>query len=283
MNQQLTGLRDMIRFRRDSRGGNRNVLVVGGGKGGVGTSTVAAFLALALAERAASVLAVDGNEHHGSLAPLLGQAGATTDLAQLRGGRQGPEDLLVGVNQTLRLLPGGGLEPDQDQELSLNERRLLFRRVSSLYPRFQFVVVDGGSRADSVCAACAAGVARVLAVTVPDRIAAAATFALFKTVRSRFSQVPADLVVNRADPGEAQEVFALIVDGGQRFLGWRPDLAAVLPEDQALGPALSRGPTLDERLTSPVGTELCGLADRLVAAAPAGSDVDSSVIPLYSG
>ena len=72
---------------------------------------------------------------------------------------------------------------------------MLLRRVSGLYERFDLVVVDGGSRLDSVMAACAAGAGRLVGVTTPDRIAQAAVYALLKVTRGRFGALPTELVV----------------------------------------------------------------------------------------
>ena len=75
MNQSLKSLRNYL-----DRGGERTrwapspgVLVLGSGKGGIGTSTVSALLALAGVEDGRQVLLVDGNESVGSLHLLLGK------------------------------------------------------------------------------------------------------------------------------------------------------------------------------------------------------------------
>ena len=88
MNRSLQSLRNYL-----DKGGERTrwtpspgVVVVGSGKGGIGTSTVSALLALAGAEDGRQVLLIDGNESVGSLHLLLGKPDTGPGIGDLRGG-----------------------------------------------------------------------------------------------------------------------------------------------------------------------------------------------------
>src|SRR5688500_7118936 len=152
---QLDTLRAYVASRPAPRDGVRadaatTVLVVGSGKGGAGTSVVAAMLALSAAAMGRRVLLADLDEHVGPQRFLLGVA-PTHGLGALRRG-VAPEALLVPVSTTLSLLPGGPADGAEagDAPLAPAERRALLRRAASCFAQHELVVVDAGSRLDGV-------------------------------------------------------------------------------------------------------------------------------------
>jgi MinD-like ATPase involved in chromosome partitioning or flagellar assembly len=236
-------------------------VVVGSGKGGVGTSSVAALLALLAAAHGARTLLVDSDEGVGPLGLMLGVADAP-GWAALRGGAH-PDALLVRLGERLSFLPGGA--PADAAALSPTERRALFRRVASLYPTYDLVVVDGGSRLEPVLAACGAGVARLLAVTTPDRIALAGCYALLKAVDARHPGVAAGLVINQCDAAGAERAAATVAEAAQLFLGRAVALAAAVPDDLCLRAGMQAGMCLQDAADgSPAAVSLLALADRLI-------------------
>ena len=223
-----------------SSGGTR--ILVGSGKGGVGTSTVAALLALQAAAEGEQVLLVDGADAIPSLHLLLG-VHPRHELAALRGSGISPEELLVPVLPRLSLLPGGGMG---DAALPPAERQALFRRVSALFSRFDCVVFDAGSRLGSVLHLSASGIDRLLAVSTPDRIALAATYALIKAVGERFPGIRTDLLMNRSDPDSGQQCWDALNGAAAHFLNRHVELAGALPDDPSLAAAVGAGMTLPE-------------------------------------
>lgn len=242
-----------------------HVVVVGSGKGGVGTSTAAALLALCAAGRGSEVLLVDAAEGIGALHLLLGAQPRGT-LAALRGGGVEPRDLVVPLADTLHLLPGGDAEGADP--LSPAERRVLFRRVSSLYDRYDLVVVDGGSRMDPVLAACAAGAGLLLAVTTPERISLAGAYALLKAAHVRAPGLPVEVLLNAADADGAGAAWAHLRAGTEAFLARTVALAGSIPEDASLRAGVGAGMLLqDAAAASPVAHALDEVAARLASAA----------------
>lgn len=214
------------------------VVVVGSGKGGVGTSSVAVLLAREFNRQGQHVLLVDGDEHVGSLHLLLGMADAGPGLGALRGGGRQPADLLREVRAGFHLLPGGSVGSAGDgSALATAERRALFRRIAGLYEHYDVVVVDGGARLESVTAALSAGAERLLAVTGTDRISLAATYALLKVALVRFRGLPAGVVVNRASGTPGAAAHRIVEGAGERFLQKPIPLAGAVPEDGLLAAA----------------------------------------------
>ncbi len=220
------------------------VVVVGAGKGGVGTSTIAALAAMAGAERGLRVLLVDADENVGAQALLFGLPPAGPGIGALRGGDVTPDELLVKVAPGLILLPGGGGEDLGTTASGVAHRRVLLARVSSLFDGFDMVVLDGGSRLESVLAACRTGAERLLAVTAPDRIALAAGYALFKVVRARFPGLPVEVVVNRATTSQGGDVFNVVRDAAAVFLETPVGFTGAVPSDPVLEEVVQSGRSL---------------------------------------
>lgn len=213
------------------------VWVVGAGKGGVGTSTVTALLALAARRKGSRTLVVEGVS--GGLALILGQEGETAGIPDLARPGVEPADLLVPLADGMDFLPAGRWADASTQEET--ERALLLRRVGELYDAYDRVVVDGGSRATTVLAACSAGIERLWIVTHRNRVAAAGAYALVKAMGERHPGLPLSLVANRTDPDEGRQALSAIRAGCRRFLGSAPDEGPALPTDPKLLRALDEG------------------------------------------
>lgn len=212
------------------------IIVVGAGKGGVGTSTVAALLASAMSDQH-DVLLVETGHQLGVVHHMLGLDPART-LDDLRAGRAEPEELLVPVVDGLTLLSAH--TPPTADVLSAAERKLLFRRAAALYERFQLVVIDAGSTVDSIVSACAEG-GRFLAVTAPDRIAVISTYALIKLLHLRCPNVALEVVANRCEEDVALRTMDSLTEACSKFLGRPVSFAGAVPDDPNFAHALAAG------------------------------------------
>lgn len=284
MSAQLDALRSYVGTRRavgaaGARGGDvaPRVVVVGSGRGGVGTSVTAALLALSVAALGRSVLLVDADEHVGPLRYLLGVP-MRHALGALRGGVD-VDALLVPVSATLTLLPGGP-SPDgdatpsamHDAPVTPAERRALLRRVAALYPRYDLVVVDGGSRLDTVSACCDAALAgplgdatRLAVVASEDAIGLASAYALVKAVAQRAPGIATDVLAARQDAPAATHAFAQLEEATQHFLQRPLRLLGAVPNDGSLDVALRAGmPLQDAAAGSPAAVAVHDIALTLV-------------------
>jgi len=212
--------------------------LVASGKGGAGTSTVAGLLALMATRPGSSVLLVDGDVQFGVQHLLFGVAPAP-GLAALRRGEADPLGLPTSIQDGLMLLCGGPCA--EDRPLAGVEIGVALRRASTLTRSFDVSVVDAGSRYATVSAALGAGVGRLLAVCRPERISIAATYALIKHVWSRFGDFPVHVLVNAADPAQAQTTFQALSSGCERFLGRSVGMAGAIPQDPGLAMRLAEG------------------------------------------
>ena len=233
------------------------VIVVGAGKGGVGTSVVSALLAVEASRNGERVLLVDADESVASLHLMLGIQDPGPGIGALRGGRILPSELLHTVTPNLWLFPGGGGGVDATLSNAPGERRTLMRRVAGLYESFSTVIVDGGSRVESVMAACGVGAERLVCVTAADRISLAASYALFKGARSRFESLPIELLVNAVGERRGRSVHAIVRAAALSFLATDVRLGGTIPSDDSIVAALESGvplTELDARSSAPAAT-----------------------------
>ena len=290
-------------------GGGTGIVVVGSGRGGAGTSVIAALLALSAAAMGRRVLLVDLDEHVGPQRYLLGVE-PTHPLVALRQGLA-PEALLVPVSATLSLLPGGPTSPEAaDAPLAPAERRALLRRASSCFAAHDLVVIDAGSRLDTVragletaraaaeAAAATSGgnlAVRLLVVTGADPIALAASYALVKGVGAHEGThegtpgtplLPVDVLANRVSDDDARLAFEHVDAAARQFLQHPLRHAGIVPDDASLGAALRAGmPLQDAAAGSPAAVAMQLVATRLAeltSAAPAARGGRSAVVPRSS-
>jgi MinD-like ATPase involved in chromosome partitioning or flagellar assembly len=127
------------------------------------------------------------------------------------------------------------------------------------------VLFDAGASAESVLAAAASGVTRVLAVTTGDRITITATFALIKLLHERHADVRVDLLANRIPEPIAHLAHDCVNRATVRFLSRTIHLAGVVPDDPHFGTALNAGlGTHVAALASTAALVMQDLGDRLL-------------------
>lgn len=269
---------DVLRLlRSDAATPSRGHAAVGGvptllcasGRGGSGTTLLAALLAVAAAGDGYRVLLIDADEHVGPLAMLLGvqPRGSWQDV---RGGQYGAIDVATPLSTTLTLVAGGPARRAAGHvpAVTAAERRACLRRVSALAQGMDLVVLDCGARFETVMASVAPHEGeRLLAITAGvDPIDLAATYALCKAVHARHGALPLDVLVNRHDGNEALRCFEAIDAGARQFLGCALGHAGAVPSDSTLDAALRAGmPFPDAAAGSPAAVAAHEIVMRALA------------------
>jgi MinD-like ATPase involved in chromosome partitioning or flagellar assembly len=208
---------------------------------------MSALLAVAAAGEGYRVLLIDADEHVGPLSLLLGLQPHTSWL-DLRGGRLTCFDVVTPASTTLTVVAGGAPRFTANDAihatpLSIAERRACMRRLGALSQGMDLVVIDCGSRFESVNAVITPHAnERLVAVSAGmDPIGLAATFALCKVVHTKHSALPLDVLVNRHEGREAVQCFEAIDAGARQFLGSALRYAGAVPTDSTLDAALRAG------------------------------------------
>lgn len=255
-------------------------VLVASGKGGVGTSCMAALLAIAAAERGERVLLVDAAESSGSLHHLFG-ARPTQSLWMLADTRLRPEDAIIDADDNLTLMPGGtsadAMMPPND-----HHRRTALTSLAQIYPAYSLIVFDGGSRLDTVTAIAELADPAVLLVTSADRLALAANYALVKWMHTRRPNAILSVLSNRHGDAVAEEACGFLVGACTHFLNRPIDIAGAVPDDPCLHAAVGAGMSVRDALEgSPAIDAIRSLLTRFIPTWPVAPQRTGSA-PLFS-
>lgn len=232
MFDQAHDLRQLVRAARAvpaAAASTRKVLVAGG-KGGVGATTVALRLAQAFASHGPTVL-VDACG--GALAPALGVHPRFT-LDDVLAGRRDLASALHRVDENLRLLAGDWGR--RDNALATGGEDRLSAAFAELLPATESVVLDVGCQSDSLARRLWSLADETVVVATAEVEAITGAYAAIKQFAS--NQSPIRLVVNRADEAAARDAFARVARACNRFLGLTVQFALWLPADD-VGPIAS--------------------------------------------
>jgi MinD-like ATPase involved in chromosome partitioning or flagellar assembly len=231
MSRQIDTLRAFTEGRPRARRETQHAIIVAGGKGGTGVTTVSALLALGAARMDNEVLLVD--------AAASGSPTGDLFAATANGGvPPHTESPIRPIGPRLLLA-----DRPYGDALTTVERRHALRRAASHYDSHDIVIVDAGSAGESIAAAIGAGAGTLVAVTAADRLSAAATYALVKFVAERYPGLTVSVLVNRCDPADARVVFDRIASGVTDFLGRTVTPAGSIPDDETLRAAIEAGLT----------------------------------------
>lgn len=235
MKDQAGNLRARVAARR------ARVVTITSGKGGVGKTTLVANVGLEVARLGRRVLLLDGDLGLANLAILFNQAPRRT-LDDALSGRCAFEDVVLPISESLGLLPAAtGVARLAD--LPDGERAALLGEIARLGAEHDLLLIDTGAGIGGVVQDLVAFADRAFLVTTHEPTALSDAYGLLKAVRGGApgGGPRIEIVVNMASShAQARETHSRLIRLTERFLGFAPGLAAVVPRDESVGEAIAR-------------------------------------------
>lgn len=238
-------------------------IVIASGKGGVGKSHLAANLAIALGERGARVLLVDGDLSQANLDLLLG-VHPRFDLQHLLSGEKTVEEILVPAARNVTLVPASSGVSDL-ADLDDYRREVLLRALGQLEADYDLMLIDTASGVSRQATSFCLAADDVVVMTTPEMPAFSDAYGLIKLLQPQgLARAPHLMVSMAGSPEEAEETAHRIRLVARRFLRLEVDSWGWIPYDPALPRALRRQePVLTAFPQSPSASSYRALAERL--------------------
>ncbi len=240
MSDQATELRKLVlramRESHPSAGPAPRLILFTGGQTGVGVTTLAVNLAVALAEQGSRIVLIDADSQGPGVAALCGLDAHRTIADVLVARRDIHEALQLGP-AGIQVIPGLW-RPGHEPEVSSMALERLMRQITKLGRHADSVLVDVGNGANDLVRRLSLAADDVVIVSTTEAASVMDAYARIKLTLSGHSPALLSLLVNRsASEQQSVDVFQRIDQSCQRFLGHGVELLGAIPDDDEVDAA----------------------------------------------
>jgi flagellar biosynthesis protein FlhG len=246
MHDQANKLRNLVlraKARLQPPGPPPRLVVLTGGKGGVGTTTLAINVSAALAQLGKRVVLVDADLHRGDVAALCG-LNEDYSVADVMSAHRTVHEVLQRGPAGIQIVPGAWA-PNKPVDSSPVAQQRLIQQLQALGRHADVVLLDAGSGASESVQRYWQAADRVLLVSTADSVSIMDTYATIKVLAGDTVAADVGVVINRvADAEQADRVQARIEASCRRFLGRATRNAGCVIEEPELAEAGRAGAPL---------------------------------------
>ena len=266
MRDQATELRNLVlrsaRQRAAHSGPPPRLVVVSGGRAGVGATTLAINLSVALSELGSRVVLADVDPDSPAVAARCGLAPA--NAREPLSARRDIHEILTLGPAGVQIAPGPWQEGPLPGSRESAPQRLL-RQFQSLGRHADLILLDVGCRVSDATRRFWHAADDVVLVTTPDAAALMDSYAAIKSQLTADARAHLHLIVNRvADEQLGRDVFGRLDKSCRRFLDCSLGLLGLVPADEALVEAQQAAqPLLVTAVDSPAVAPIRHLANAL--------------------
>ena len=247
------------------------LVTVLGGKGGVGTTTIAVNLAVAIARHGRRVVLVDANLQQPDIATQCRLEDKDT-LSDVLDGRRTVHEVLQRGPAGIQVLPGAWA-PNRVAECSEPAQKRLLKELARLGPHTDMVVLDGGCGLNPTARRFAQASDLLLMVTTGESVSIMDCYATIKSLSGdpalsdAPSLPPIQTVVNQSSDEKADDdVHDRIAQACRRFLGLEIQKVATVPSDASVASAIDQqAPLMVSNKNSSAAQQIDRLGQHLVA------------------
>jgi flagellar biosynthesis protein FlhG len=214
-------------------------IAVAGGKGGVGKTTVAVNLAMALAMGGRETMLLDADLGMANVDVLLGLQ-PTRHLGHLLEGSSRLEELIVASRHGLKVVPATSGTRRMAQ-LPNVEHAAIIRAFDELTVRPEFLIVDTAAGLSDSVSIFAAAADDVVIVVCDEPTSLTDAYALIKVLSREFDVSRFRIVANMVRHAlEGKQLFEKLSRVTDRFLDVSMDFMGMVPHDEYLRQAIRR-------------------------------------------
>lgn len=267
INDQASVLRRLMAgktMERVKRRARARVITVASGKGGVGKSTVALNLAIALSRMGREVVLVDADLGLANIDLMLGITPNKTLWHFVHKGTRLSEILIEGP-EGIVVLPGGSGFEDMANMTPAETERLL-EALESVESAADYIIIDTAAGVHNHVIAFSAAANEVIVVSVPESTAVLDAYGLIKITCSHHPGQSFGVVFSMSDDfREAQRHFDALKAVVDRYTTAKIELFSIIPRDNAIRTSVNRRtPFLSDFPRSPAAAGFNRLARKVV-------------------
>lgn len=235
MHDQASELRQLVRrasgAEEPAAENAPQMIIVCGGKGGVGTTTLAVNLAVALARLGPRIVLVDGDFDVPDVAELC-QLQEAECITEVLSGRRSVQEVLQSGPAGVEVLPGAWAAECAPYCSAPMQQRLIDQLKGQ---QADMIVVDAGSGLKNSVRRFWDAADLVLMVTTPDAVSILDAYTAIKALQAGSPDASVCTLVNRAPSAiKAKDVHQRIAQVSHRFLGIRVKAAGNVLEDDSI-------------------------------------------------
>ncbi|HXY96847.1 MAG TPA: MinD/ParA family protein [Steroidobacteraceae bacterium] len=236
------------------------VIAITGGKGGVGKTSVAVNLTVALAALGRRVVLLDGDLGLANADVFLGLSPRYT-LAHVISGERTLDEVMVQAPQGFHLIPAAAGAADLAQ-MGAAEHLGLVRAFSGLATRLDVMIVDTAAGLSHSVMQFSQAAQHVMVVLCDEPASITDAYALIKVLSRHHGVQRFRVLANQIRmPGGGRELFQRFERVAARFLDVTLEYAGEIPDDDCLRRAVrGQRPVLDEYPGSPASRAFKKLA-----------------------
>jgi flagellar biosynthesis protein FlhG len=242
---------------------NPEVLVVTGGKGGVGKSVTSANLALCISQLNRKVLLVDTDLGLANLDVLLGTRVRAT-IEQVLSGEARLSDVICSVAPGLHLIPASS-GSTRITQLDKLKKLTLLDQIESLDEHYDTIIFDTAAGLSSSVQNWAAMSSQCLVVCTPEPTSLADAYATMKILHAQSAITSFRLIVNMVThENEALRVYDKLASLAEEYLGVNVTYLGSIPFDETVRRSVrERSPFMQRYPFSLASSAIRGIASEL--------------------